>query len=156
MYLVPRSQYFCEAVEAGVVMYFFLPLHHHLFTSSIAAVSRTLGQHVCTEAALRRWCSSDEELTSSPSPTKTGLINGADAGRFTGLRRIVSTLLMDTKDLKGAGQETCCVRAAATPTPERRGLGYELEVEDTSDELAPLKLGSDEVGGGSSSPNPAE
>ncbi|KAJ7239078.1 hypothetical protein C8J57DRAFT_1478487 [Mycena rebaudengoi] len=42
---------------------------------------RTLGQHVYTEAALRRWYSSDEARANSPSPTNTefDVISGADA-----------------------------------------------------------------------------
>ncbi|KAJ7214126.1 hypothetical protein C8J57DRAFT_1538616 [Mycena rebaudengoi] len=47
-----------------------------LLTSTIAAVPRTLGKDVCTEVALRRWCSSDEALANNPSPTKTGIIRG--------------------------------------------------------------------------------
>ncbi|KAJ7263421.1 hypothetical protein C8J57DRAFT_1470742 [Mycena rebaudengoi] len=54
-----------------VVMCFF-PLHHHLLTSSIAAVSRTLGQYVYMKAALKRWCSSDKALANSLSPTLKG------------------------------------------------------------------------------------
>ncbi|KAJ7292088.1 hypothetical protein C8J57DRAFT_1589173 [Mycena rebaudengoi] len=110
-------------------MCFFLPLHHHLLTSSIAAVPRTLGQHVHTEAALRRRCSSDEALGNIPSPTKPDVISGVDAVRFTGLRRVVSTLLMDTKDPKALNRKPVVFARPATPTPEGRGLRYELEAE---------------------------
>jgi hypothetical protein len=70
-------------------MCFFLPLHHQLLTSTIAAVPCTLGQDVYTEVARRRWCSSDEALANNPSPTKTGIIRGVDTVRFTGLRHVV-------------------------------------------------------------------
>jgi hypothetical protein len=120
-----------------VIMCFFLPLHHQLLTSTVAAVPRTLCQDIYTEAALRRWCSSNEALANSPSPIKTGIIRGVDAVRFTGLRHIVrcvpatgslihgfprilvcfiSTFAAQHvarghEGSEGAGQETCCVRA---------------------------------------------
>ncbi|KAJ7256669.1 hypothetical protein C8J57DRAFT_1517310 [Mycena rebaudengoi] len=102
-----------------VVMCIFLPFHHHLLTSSIAAALRALCQHVYTEAPLRRWCSSDETLA---SPTKTDVISDAGAARFTGLRHIVSTLLMDTKDPKALDKKPVVFARTATPTPEGRGL----------------------------------
>ncbi|KAJ7252970.1 hypothetical protein C8J57DRAFT_1237788 [Mycena rebaudengoi] len=73
---------------------------------------RTLGQHVYTEAALRRWYSSDEVLANSPSQTKTefDVISGADANvahssRTQRIRR------RWTKNLSWSRSRT------ATPTP---------------------------------------
>ncbi|KAJ7210225.1 hypothetical protein C8J57DRAFT_1540025 [Mycena rebaudengoi] len=121
-------------------------------TSLDREVPRTLGKDIYTEVALRRWCSSDEALANNPSPTKTGIIRGVDAVRFTGLRRVVrcvpateslikslilgfprilvyfipllppSTLLVDTKAPKALDKKPVVFARTATPMPEGRGL----------------------------------
>ncbi|KAJ7242472.1 hypothetical protein C8J57DRAFT_1244009 [Mycena rebaudengoi] len=163
----------------GVLDKFVTSLDREAPHVDIAAVSRTLGQDVYTEAALRRWCSSNEAPANSPSPTKTGIIRGVGAVRFTGLRRVVSTLLVDTKTPKVLDKKPVVFARTATPMPEaprslrssisevvphtpvepaalqtlfmhvahasRRAIRSVYLEELSSDELAPLKLGCDEL-----------
>ncbi|KAJ7241867.1 hypothetical protein C8J57DRAFT_1244484 [Mycena rebaudengoi] len=124
-----------ESSSDNIVFMNFRRIELQLLTSTVAAVPRTLCQDIYTEAALRRWCSSNEALANSPSPIKTGIIRGVDAVRFTGLRGAClpldhsfmaspefCTLLVDTKAPKALDKKPVVFARTATPMPEGRGL----------------------------------